>query len=153
MEDLRKYEHIINLPHHQSQSRPQMSMAERAAQFSPFATLTGHGEAIFETERLTEQQTALTEEEARHLSDETGALMMRLAAGERPAVAVTYFRPDERKAGGSYETCEGRLRRIDEIGGVFHMMDGTRVEMRQIARIRAITAADEAGVHPAGDGL
>ena len=136
MTETHKYDNIINLPHRQSKMRPHMSMADRAAQFSPFATLTGHEEAILETQRLTQEQAELTEEDALYLSRQTAVLMQRLSHGERPAIAVDYFLPDEKKAGGSYVTYTGVLRRIDETAGVFLMTDGTRIDMKSISQIR-----------------
>ena len=136
MNETHKYDNIINLPHRQSKMRPHMSMENRAAQFSPFATLTGHEEAILETQRLTQEQAELTEEDALYLSRQTAVLMQHLSHGERPAIAVDYFLPDEKKAGGSYVTYTGALRRIDETAGVFLMTDGTRIDMKAISQIR-----------------
>ena len=134
--DIDKYAQIINLPHHQSQTRPHMSMSDRAAQFAPFAALTGHEDAILETQRLTEEWIPPAEEEARRLNEQTALLAQRIAAGEQPEVQITHFVPDERKSGGSYETAEGRLRRIDETAGLFLMADGSVIGMSYITAIR-----------------
>ena len=135
MPDIHKYDNIINLPHHQSAVRPHMSLSDRAAQFAPFATLSGHGDAILETERLTDQWKDLTEEEARSLNMQTEALRERIAAGEKPQVRITYFRPDEKKDGGSYEVCAGSLRRIDEACGRFIFSDGRMISAQDITEI------------------
>ena len=110
---MKKYEDIISLPHHVSDHHPQMSIHDRAAQFSPFAALTGYGDAVEETARLTSQKKILdeTEREAldRQLSSLAGLLEeSRKADGRRghvPGVRITYFLPDQKKSGGSlYET-------------------------------------------------
>lgn len=93
------YEDIINLPHHVSERHPQMPMAERAAQFSPFAALTGFGAVIRETERQTDQMREMTENEREELDYKLGILCN--FPGEKPCVAITYFVPDEKKRRGS----------------------------------------------------
>lgn len=107
-----KYDDIIALPHHVSQTRRRMSNIERAAQFSPFAALTGYDAAIAETARLTDTQTQLSDD----LKEILNAKLLMLAdmAGEAPEVSITYFRPDERKEGGEYVTARGKLKKIDE---------------------------------------
>ena len=103
----KEYEDIIGLPHHVSIVHPQMSIYDRAAQFSPFAALTGHEAAIQETARLTEEQAELNEE---HL-----------------AVTVTYFKPDNRKEGGKYETVTGTFRKIRDYDKMFILENGTGI--------------------------
>ena len=131
-----KYESIINLPHHQSRTRPHMAVADRAAQFAPFAALSGHGEAIRETARRTEERRELTEEETAKLNRQTAHLLERLAAQERPHISVVYFLPDEYKEGGSCEEYAGNLRQIDEAGGWFIFEDGKKLRTRDILQIR-----------------
>ena len=106
-----KYDDMIHLPHHTSSRHPRMSMADRAAQFSPFAALTGHGAAISETARLTDRQIELSEDAKALLDQKQSLLTERLA--EHPEVAVTWFRADSQKEGGRYEVAQGRLRQID----------------------------------------
>lgn len=106
----RKYGDIINLPHHQSGTRPRMSNYDRAAQFSPFATLTGHVEAIKETVRLTEEYVEPSEELKAAINDKIVFLMGELE--NNPEVTVTYFKPDERKSGGEYVTVTGTVKKI-----------------------------------------
>ena len=96
-----RYSDIINLPHHVSVKHPQMSMTERAAQFNPFAALTGYDDAVEETARLTESQAELTESRKAALDE---ALREILSAETRPQVTIRYFLPDEKKAGGRYVT-------------------------------------------------
>ena len=98
-----QYEDIINLPHHVSTTRPQMPMSDRAAQFSPFAALTGYDAAIKETGRLTDTKIELDDEELHNLNLKFQFLVEHLE--DEPEVAVTYFKADERKAGGT-EKCD-----------------------------------------------
>lgn len=105
------YEDIIGLPHHVSSKRPQMSMLDRAAQFSPFAALTGYDDAIQETGRLTDMKIEIGEE-AREALDRKQQYLQEIIA-DRPEITITYFLPDERKAGGSYTSLTGTLKRID----------------------------------------
>ena len=102
-----KYDDIINLPHHVSATRPRMSMIDRAAQFSPFAALTGYDAAIKETGRLTDRRIELTEDSRAAMDRKQQLLVENLA--DHPEVSVTYFVPDERKAGGAYITVTGRV--------------------------------------------
>ena len=90
-----KYDDIINLPHHVSKRHPQMSMMNRAAQFAPFAALTGHSAAIEETARLTESQQELADEDSEILNHKMAYL--REAINEHPTISITYFEPDKRK--------------------------------------------------------
>ncbi|MBR5869324.1 MAG: hypothetical protein IKZ21_07735, partial [Clostridia bacterium] len=103
------YEDIIHLSHHVSQTRPPMSMEERAAQFSPFSALTGYEEAIRETGRLTDARWDPGEERLAVLNTQFQILTDRLE--ERPEITVTYFVPDERKTGGAYLTSRGNVRK------------------------------------------
>lgn len=131
--DIHKYDDIINLPHHVSSVRPHMSVEERAAQFSPFAALTGHGEAIRETERQTEREIILDENELeildgklRHiLSDET----------DNKEIKVIYYVPDENKSGGKYVECSGKPAKTDEYRQVLVMEDGTEISIGKIVDI------------------
>lgn len=119
------YEDIINLPHHVSERHPQMPMAERAAQFSPFAALTGFGAVIRETERQTDQMREMTENEREELDYKLGILCN--FPGEKPCVAITYFVPDEKKEGGAYRTIRGQMRKIDSYKREIIMKDGSHI--------------------------
>ncbi len=125
-----KYDEIIDLPHHVSKTRPQMPMSDRAAQFSPFAALTGYGSAIKETGRLTDEKIELGEESLTALNARYQMLMDVLAEG--PEVRITYFKPDERKAGGAYVTITGAIRKIDDFEQIIIMQDGTRIPMGDV---------------------
>ena len=125
-----KYDEIINFPHHVSKTRPQMPMSDRAAQFSPFAALTGYDSAIKETGRLTDEKIDLDEESLTALNMRYQMLTDALTEG--PEVRITYFKPDERKAGGAYVTTAGAVRKIDDFGQTIIMQDGTRIPMGDV---------------------
>jgi hypothetical protein len=108
-----EYADIIALPHRQSPTRPHMSLYDRAAQFAPFAALSGYDEMIVEEARLTDRELSLCEEETEALNRRMAFLLDELAAGRRPRVTLTHFIPDTRKAGGRYVTTSGRLKKID----------------------------------------
>ena len=124
------YDDIINMPHHVSATRPRMSMQDRAAQFSPFAALTGHGDAVKETARLTDEKYELTEDEISDLNQMLNFLKEH--ANERPEITVEYFVPDERKSGGAYITVTGSFRRIDEYSQSIILTNGTEIPIDDI---------------------
>lgn len=126
----RQYDDILRLPHHVSPTRPQMSMADRAAQFSPFAALNGYDAAIRETGRLTNTRIELTEDELTELDRKYQRLTGCL--GAEPAVRITFFRPDSRKDGGSYVTVSGIVKKIDTFDRLLSMKDGTLIPMDDI---------------------
>ena len=117
-----KYDDIIGLEHHVSKTHPHMSVADRAAQFAPFAALTGYEEVIDEAGRLTQQKFQADEDRLAELDD---ALRAVLAQGG--AVKLVYFAEDDRKEGGSYRTIVGRIRKVDEVGRRLIMEDGTAI--------------------------
>ena len=124
-----QYDDIIRLPHPDSPKHPRMSLYDRAAQFSPFAALTGHGAAIAETGRLTDQRMELDEYEMAHVE----ALLP-----SRPTASITYFVPDERKNGGSYQTVTGSVKRIDAVNGVIQMTDRQCIPIADVFSIEII---------------
>ena len=138
-QDRHCYDDIISLPHPVSGSHPPMPVAERAAQFSPFAALTGFEDAIRETGRLTDSKVEL-DEDARELLDEKIKRLRRLQAesGEMPWAAVTYFRPDEKKDGGAYVTVTGRVKRVDEYERVLVLQDGKRISLGDIVGMEEV---------------
>ena len=131
--DQNPYGDIINLPHHVSPTRPRMSMADRAAQFSPFAALSGYGDAVKETARLTGQRIEL-DESAKAALDEKLRLLAEVIE-DRPEAAITYFLPDRRKAGGEYVTVSGTVKRADSVQRELVMTDGTRIPVEDILDI------------------
>lgn len=130
MEASHEYDDIIHLPHYVSPDRPHMPMTDRAAQFSPFAALTGYDAAILETARLTDLKRELTEEQKELLGRQLHLLQSRLQ--EAPVVAVTFFVPDSRKAGGAYRTVSGPVKKIDEALGLLVMSSGVSVPFDDI---------------------
>ncbi len=128
-----KYDDIINLPHPVSQSRPHMSMSDRAAQFSPFAALTGFEEAVNETARLTEGYSELEDEQIDEINHILNHLAKHLA--DRPEITLTYFLPDAKKAGGSYNTITGIVKAIDQIHQQLRFENELSVSFYQITKI------------------
>ena len=129
----RKYNEIMGLPHHVSKTRPQMPMSDRAAQFAPFAALTGYDAAIKETGRLTDERIEL-DVEALSALDMKYQLLME-ALDEAPEVTITYFQPDEWKAGGKYVSAVGAVKKIDDFERRITMRDGTRIPMDDVLSI------------------
>lgn len=135
MNDEHKYDDIINLPHHVFSGHPQMSLLDRAAQFSPFAALTGHEAAIRETERLTEEWVEI-DEDRKALLDERLKMIREYLSGRKgeqsshgeydsPEITFTYFQPDEKKSGGVYINIHGRVKKVDEYNHQVILEDGT----------------------------
>lgn len=130
---MNNYDDIINLPHHVSATRPQMSMIDRAAQFSPFAALTGYDAAIKETGRLTDEKIEIDEDTKASLDIKQAYLMEII--DEQPEISVTYFLPDTKKSGGAYVTVTGNLKRYDEYERLLILIDGKKIPMDDIADI------------------
>lgn len=128
-----KYEDMLMMPHHQSSKRPHMTMRERAAQFAPFAALTGHDEAIVETARYVESKLELEEDVLVELDERLGTLKEKIK--ESPRVSITYFRPDMHKKGGTYITISGTLKKIDEYKQKLILEEGDQIAIRDIVRI------------------
>lgn len=126
------YQDIIGLPHHVSTRRKQMSLHDRAAQFAPFAALTGHEAAIKETERQTEVKIELDEHEIEILDRK---LQYIEGQEEPPVIEITYFLPDQRKDGGAYVEMKGKIRRIDHNQRRLRMEDGTEIPIGDVLRI------------------
>ena len=129
----RTYEDIINLPHHVSAVHPPMPLSDRAAQFAPFAALTGYGEVIKETARQTDRKPELTEEEKQEL-DYKLQIAVSLP-GEKPTVTITYFVPDKKKAGGTCHRVQGRIRKADTDRGKLIMDRGEEIELEMVVDI------------------
>ena len=129
-----RYDEIINLPHHVSKTRPQMPMSDRAAQFAPFAALTGYESAIKETGRLTDEKIELDEEALAALDRKYQLLMDAL--DDEPEVTIIYFQPDERKAGGQYVSATGTVKKVDTFGRRILLQDGTRIPLDSVYDLR-----------------
>ncbi|MBQ8599381.1 MAG: hypothetical protein IJ411_04625 [Oscillospiraceae bacterium] len=126
----KSYDDIINLPHHVSTLRPRMSAIDRAAQFSPFAALTGYEAQIRETARLTDQRVELDDCAQAILNDSLRQLQERIR--EKPEAVITYFLPDDRKNGGSYETVRAKVKKLDCYQGLLILEDETRIHVSDL---------------------
>ncbi|MBE6735112.1 MAG: YolD-like family protein [Ruminococcaceae bacterium] len=124
------YKDIINLPHHTSETRQRMSQYNRAAQFSPFAALTGYDEAVRETARYTEEKTELDEYQIAVINDKLNVAMEK--KDQSPILYITCFKPDSRKKGGEYITVAGTIRKIDEVNHSIVLSDGTSIPIQLI---------------------
>ena len=109
------YADIIHLPHHKAPNRPHMSLYDRAAQFSPFAALTGFDSVIAETARLTDRKVELSESEKILLDQKLTLIDEEIQDGYHPVVTVVYFVPDALKAGGSYQKFIGKVRQVEPV--------------------------------------
>ncbi|MEG2021922.1 MAG: hypothetical protein RR087_09100 [Oscillospiraceae bacterium] len=130
---MNNYDDIINLPHHVSTAHPQMSILDRAAQFSPFAALTGYDDAVKETARLTDTKIELDEYEKTILNER-----LRLVTDcieEYPEITITYYKPDSRKNGGAYITVTGCVKKIDDFEKTVYMTDGMVISIEEIFEI------------------
>ena len=125
-----KYDDIINLPHHVSSRHPQMPMMNRAAQFSPFAALTGYEDAVRETARLTDEKIELDEYEKEELDRKIQWIGSHL--DEHIPVSITYFQPDYRKAGGTYEEIIDTIRKINVYEHEILLTKGTKIPIMNI---------------------
>lgn len=129
----KSYDDIIEFPHHVSESRPQMSRIDRAAQFSPFAALTGYETAVRETARLTDVRKELDENVRAMLDGKLQVIQEHLV--EQPEITITYFKPDERKSGGSYIDFTGCVKKIDFFEYKVIMEDGMEIPVEDIFEI------------------
>jgi len=128
-----EYRDIINLPHHVSQKRRPMGRRERAAQFSPFAALTGYDAVIAESGRLTGERIELSEDSRAVLDAKQQLLLEHLA--ERPELKISYFLADKLKEGGEYVTLTGRVKKLDPIERLLIMTDGGSIPIDDIIDI------------------
>ncbi len=127
------YDDIIHLPHHVSATHPHMAAVDRAAQFSPFAALTGYDAAIKETARLTDKRVELDESMKDALSNNLQMIADRLK--EHPEIAITYFQPDAKKNGGTYVTVINTVKKIDVYERIVVMTDGKVIPVDEIISI------------------
>lgn len=127
------YGDIIRMPHHVSQKHPQMALSDRAAQFSPFAALTGYEAALKETARLTTSRITLSEDEQAALNERLQIAASQSAQGAE--LSITYFVPDKLKDGGAYVTVTGTLKKIDELERTIWFTNGAKIPIDEIAQI------------------
>lgn len=131
--DPRRYDDMLDLPHHVSAKHPRMTLYDRAAQFSPFKSLSGYEDEVSETARLTDQRVELDENRITELD----ARLQRLAEplADAPTVSVTYFQPDPRKSGGRYETVTGVVKKLDAVRRVIVLRDGREIPIGDVYAI------------------
>ena len=129
-----RYDAIINLPHQQSKTHRHMPISDRAAQFAPFAALTGYEAAIEETARLTDKKTELDENMLEELNCKVTDIQNNIE--KRPEVLVMYFVPDDKKSGGKYTEYTGNIRKIDSIKRLLIFTDGKKINMDDVLNIK-----------------
>ena len=127
------YEDLIDLPHPVSKIHPPMARMDRAAQFNPFAALTGYEEEIEEAARLTEEKIVLGEDDKRFLDKQLQYLLTQIQ--RQPLIEVLYFVKDEKKAGGAYMMKKGRLKKIDSYQKHIIFTDGTRIAFADLRQL------------------
>ena len=155
MSDADRYEDILHMPHHVSEKHRPMDLKDRAAQFMPFAALTGYGAEIEETARVTDEERTLSEDRIALVNQQLLELRERLKHGpggfgssgapggaakelSAPAVRIMYFHPDERKEGGVYEVMEGAVKKIDDAHGMIVMENGFRIPVARVFEITPV---------------
>lgn len=124
------YEDIINIPRHISKTRPQASMADRAARFSPFAAISGYEDMVREAARVTEERTEITEAAKELINEKLN--MIAEFINEEHEVTITYFEPDKKKSGGAYITTTGVVKRIDELKRIVVMKNNKKIKIDDI---------------------
>ena len=125
-----RYDDIINLPHHVSKTRTPMPMENRAAQFAPFAALTGHADAIAETARLTSAKHELSPAESEKLSRK-----LHYALEKEAIITITHFQPDTHKQGGSYRQITGKIKKISQPENLLILTDRRAIPLPDILNI------------------
>lgn len=133
MNNENKYNDIINRPHHVSDRHPPLSKASYAAQFSPFAALTGYDGIVSEAARITDEKPDLDEEAKERLSRKLAVVLKHIA--DKPIINITYFLPDRKKDGGKAVTVRGTIKRYDELEKVICMADGVRIPIGSLMEI------------------
>lgn len=130
-----EYDDIINMPRFVSKRYPQMSMHDRAAQFSPFAALTGYDDAIKETARLTDKKINLDEDVLQKLDEILFVIRKKLDSGQKCRTVISYFEKDLKKDGGRYLDISGEVKRIDGYRNVIVFMSGERIPISDVMNI------------------
>lgn len=132
--DIHNYGDIINLPRHVSKVHKPMSSYERAAQFAPFAALTGHKEAVHETGRLTSEKKILDEYQKSLLNDKLQVILKNIK--EHPIVTITYFQKDKTKAGGNYVSITEHVQKIDDYSKTIQLTNHMKIKIDDIYQIK-----------------
>lgn len=128
-----KYDEIINIEHF-NPKHERMSIMERAAQFSPFAALTGYSESVKETARLTKGKIELSEDMKNEIDMKLQLIEEHIK--EKPEISVLYFIKDKKKSGGDYNEYIGIIRRIDKVNGKLIFVDKTSISLKDIIDIK-----------------
>ena len=145
-----QYDDILSLPRPVSTAHPPMPLIDRAAQFSPFAALTGYEAAVLEAARLTEARPELDESRKEQLN--ACLQLLKAHSRERPQAEICYFKPDERKAGGACVTVTGAVKKVDDFTQCVTMANGTVIPMEDILDIEAALLAVDDCLSPGEDG-
>ncbi len=127
-----KYDKILNRPHHRSEIRIPMPLADRAAQFAPFSALSGHAEGTAEVARVTQPRRELTEERLAELNQK---IQQILSLEGHPKISITYFVPDSKKSGGEYITTQGKLKKIDPHRGMLVLTDWREIPLGDVVAL------------------
>lgn len=141
IKDIHKYQDIINTPYHKSHRHQPMSQLERAAQFAPFAALTGHKELLAEAERFVDKKRVLDRSQIDIINKKLNDIMAHIQ--HMPLITMTYFQADLKKKGGRYITITKRVKKVDEYEKVLIMENHTKIKMQDIYNIVFIKQADE----------
>lgn len=131
-----RYDDMLRLPHPEPRTRPRMPLADRAAQFSSFAALSGYEDAVAETARLTDVRRELDRDALEALDAALSRLRERI--GETPEAEIRYFVPDEKKSGGRYETVRSGVKKLDEYGAQLVLADGKKIPLSEITAIEVL---------------
>jgi len=131
----KNYDDIINLPHHVSKKRPQMSIEARSAQFAPFAALTGYDERVKETARLTDKKIELEDGQKEILNNKLLYILENI--NMKPEINFTYFVPDTKKSGGKYIDKTGIIRKIDMVEQYIQFTDKSKIDINNILSIES----------------
>ena len=131
-----EYDDIINLSRPISKKHRPMSMLNRAAQFSPFAALTGYDGIVSEAARVTDERTEMSETDLDVLSTKIQIIAEHIK--EKPEITFTYFKKDEKKSGGSYLTKTGNIKQIDDVERLLHFTDGTKLPIDDVVDMKSV---------------
>lgn len=130
------YDDIIDIPRWNPKSHPRMSEYDRAAQFAPFAALTGYDAMVSETARRTDVKEDLDEEQMLALDESLSIIVGRI--NEHPKISITWFRRDARKKGGAYVRTEGAVRDVELANRIIVLREGFRISLDDIASISIV---------------
>ena len=129
------YDNIINLPHPTSKRHPRMSLHDRAAQFSPFAALSGHAAALVSSSSSIFRSVNRVVSARAELDRRQAVLLEQIS--EQPEITVTWFQPDGKKEGGRYITATGRLKKLDEAAQALVLTDGTSIPLEDVLELQS----------------